>query len=169
MTVRNHLTISNAIKILFNLLFSSYSLVFSQLNTLHFLIHPLVAYFTLNNLQPNIVQAKTTTMKQFSLTLLSCLILLASHSQTTVTLTADKDNTIYSESNTLSNGAGANFFAGVTNNAAKRRALVHFDLSSIPAGATITSATLNLYVNKLASSSAGVNLYKLTQSFGGFF
>lgn len=86
--------------------------------------------------------------------------------QTTVTLTADRDNTIYSESNNTSNGAGQNIFAGVTNRSAIRRALLHFDLSSVPAGSVISSATLTLFADRLAGNSQGIAVHKLTNNWG---
>ena len=69
----------------------------------------------------------------------------AAHAQqTTVSLTAVADNTMYSESGNVSNGAGTFCFTGRTNNGDIRRALVRFDLSSIPAGSTIDSVSLAL-------------------------
>jgi hypothetical protein len=58
-----------------------------------------------------------------------------------VTVPPLKDNTIYGESNDLSNGAGTSLFAGVTAMSAIRRALLAFDVAgTLPAGSTITSA-----------------------------
>jgi hypothetical protein len=73
--------------------------------------------------------------------------------QTTLTFTPSKDNTIYEISNASSNGAGLSIFAGNDNflgNAIgrKRRGLMYFDLSSIPANATITNVSLQLFVNR---------------------
>ena len=50
----------------------------------------------------------------------------------------------------------------------KRRGLLHFDLSSLPADAIIATASLNIFVNKLAPGSAGqpVEAYKLTSNWG---
>lgn len=86
--------------------------------------------------------------------------------QTTVTITADKDNTIYSESGNTSNGAGQNIFAGATGGGNVRRALIRFDLSSIPSGATVTAVTVTLNCNRLAASAAGVRLHRLTADWG---
>jgi hypothetical protein len=100
---------------------------------------------------------------------LLCLLLLAfkiSNSQTTVTITADKDNTIFANSNTLSNGAGTDFFAGVTGpQGGVRRALIHFNLSSIPPRSTITSATLTLSADK-QSGAGGVSFYRVSKDWG---
>jgi hypothetical protein len=99
---------------------------------------------------------------------LSCALALycLSMAQTTTTLTADMDNTIYSESINNSNGAGQNFFAGRTKDAFTRRALLHFNLSGIPANATVSSVTITLYNNKQAANSAGIVLNKLSNSWG---
>jgi hypothetical protein len=49
--------------------------------------------------------------------------------QTTVVLTADKDNTLYeSPTGSLSNGAGSYLFGGVTGQPGIRRTLVHFNV-----------------------------------------
>lgn len=107
-------------------------------------------------------------MGKIYLLLLCIFCCVSSFSQTTVTLTADRDNTIYSENGALSNGSGSFLFAGRTNQAQPgiRRALVHFDLSGIPATATITSATLRLLCNKTAAASAGIAVHALTAAWG---
>jgi hypothetical protein len=88
--------------------------------------------------------------------------------QTTIMFTPSKDNSIYSE-NTNSNAEG-NLYAGragATAGGATRRALLRFDLTSIPAGATIISASLNLTKNKGgASTSNPSNLHKLSADWG---
>ncbi len=87
-----------------------------------------------------------------------------------VTIVASKDNTMFQEAEN-SNGIGANFFAGNTNfgvgNA--RRALLQFQLTGIiPAGSTITSVSLQLFCNKVPSSSpvTDVKLHKLSAAWG---
>lgn len=69
--------------------------------------------------------------------------------QTTVNITADKDNTLYeSTSGNLSNGVGVHTFFGNTNNNQIRRTVLHFDLSTLPPNAVISNATLTIQVNK---------------------
>lgn len=77
----------------------------------------------------------------------------AADAQTSVTIEADRDATLYfSVTGDLANGAGTALFAGMTGQPAARRALLHFDLAAnVPAGARIVAATLDLHV--LASSS----------------
>ncbi len=62
---------------------------------------------------------------------------------------ADRDNTLYETTDgSLSNGSGEHLFAGTTNGGSRRRTLVHFDLSAIPAGARIRSVRLTLNISK---------------------
>ncbi len=84
----------------------------------------------------------------------------------TVSLTPAKDNSMYSE-NLNSSGIGQ-LFSGTTCSTNARRALLQFDLSSVPISATIISVTLTLNVNNV-SPGAGTdtyNLYALTTDFG---
>ncbi len=87
-----------------------------------------------------------------------------------VTLQAVKDNTIYSESDS-SYGAGVCLQVGRPgltrpNQILIRRALVQFDLSSIPAGSQIASARLDLF--RLAPGGPGnrLRVFRLLQEWG---
>src|SRR5512134_3433776 len=76
----------------------------------------------------------------------------------TVELTPVRDNTIFQGQTTggpadnfedNSCGAGTSVYSGRTNDNFSRRALLRFDIAaSIPAGATITSATLTMVVTR---------------------
>jgi hypothetical protein len=106
---------------------------------------------------------------QLFFTLLLPCMAFAQGSQT-VSITPAKDNTLFQEQEN-SNGLGANFFAGNTNigvgNA--RRGLLYFQLNGvIPAGSTITSVSLQLYCNKVPSSSpvTDMKLHKLLAAWG---
>ena len=71
---------------------------------------------------------------------------------------ASKDNTLYqSTTGSLSNGQGIFFFAGRTNETSNflRRGLVAFNLSSIPSNATVTAASLNLFLVKMGPVAPG--------------
>ncbi len=106
-------------------------------------------------------------MKKHYSTLFSLLFLICSTTTAqTVVLNAVTDNTIYSEFTNNSNGAGENFTAGVICTGPLRRGLIKFDLSSIPAGATITSASLKLVVNKTVSGAANMSLHRLNEAWG---
>jgi hypothetical protein len=103
--------------------------------------------------------------------LVAALALLLSPSQeakaVTVTLEALKDNTMYSESGSESNGAGDHFFAGRTNTDSLRRALIAFPIAdSIPECATITGVTLTLHMSRTTSGSQAVDLHRLLADWG---
>jgi len=85
--------------------------------------------------------------------------------QTTVTLAASKDNTIFSEGS-KSNGTGIYLFAGRTEAKTNgvRRALVQFDVSGIPANATITDVKLQLTGSKQAAN--GIKAHRVTTVWG---
>jgi hypothetical protein len=71
-----------------------------------------------------------------------------------VAITANKDNTIFAESDTLSNGAGYHFFVGTNGLGDARRGLLAFDVSSsVPSGATIDSVALVLKMSKTVLAS----------------
>jgi len=85
------------------------------------------------------------------------------------TLSADRDNTLYQTTDgSQSNGAGANLIVGVGASLNdKRRATVRFDISSIPVNATITSATLRLFLTASQDTAARLTtVNKLLSSWG---
>lgn len=87
-----------------------------------------------------------------------------------VTITPSQDNTLYqSPSGSLSNGTGQFLFSGRTKQAsnALRRTVLQFDVAgNVPAGATITGATLTLTMNKGTGVSHAHSLFVLTQAWG---
>lgn len=85
---------------------------------------------------------------------------------TVVRLQAAKDNTIFAENSELSNGIGTSLFAGETSVGQIRRGLIAFDLSSIPAGATINSATLTMRMSRTTTGSEPVELHFALSSWG---
>ncbi len=83
-----------------------------------------------------------------------------------------KDNSIFSElgplGEELSNGTG-NLFAGRTGAGENRRSLLKFDVSSIPPGSAVISATLQMNVNATDAANLGASnfdLFKLRQDWG---
>jgi hypothetical protein len=88
---------------------------------------------------------------------------------TTVTLNPAADNTIFQIPATNSDGHGAGLYAGETEKGdGARRALLRFDVaSSIPAGAHIDSATLQLHVSQnLNNGPWNFGVYLLQASWG---
>jgi hypothetical protein len=99
--------------------------------------------------------------KTLLLTSAAFLFSLCSIAQTTVSIPAAKDNTLYENANgDLSNGVGSHLFAGQTQNNGVRRALIQFDLSSLPGGAVIDTVVLALNINKV-NGAAGTDSLKL--------
>ena len=64
------------------------------------------------------------------------LVIPGVEAQSSISLVAEKDNTILSEFTNNSNGSGSFLFTGTTNTMGHRRALLYFNLEdTIPAGA----------------------------------
>ncbi len=84
--------------------------------------------------------------------LLACVALLGAMSAArgdVIVLDAVADATMYSSNDTGGNGSGEFFFAGRTNVATLRRALIRFDVvASIPVGSVIESVELRLYMSR---------------------
>lgn len=89
-------------------------------------------------------------------------------SQEVKTLKPSKDNTIFSESE---NSAGlGQLYAGKTCQSDVRRALIQFDVSSIPPTAEIIEVTLKIDINKVnpraSTTDDSYNLHTLTKKWG---
>jgi hypothetical protein len=111
-------------------------------------------------------------MLAISLVWLGCLTTVPARADV-VKLAPSGDNTLYSESGELSNGAGEFVFAGRTSLSNIRRALLAFDIAKhIPAGSTIRSVTLSLHVSQSPGRAGGPTLpqsfvlHRLTVSWG---
>src|SRR5438445_12464476 len=86
---------------------------------------------------------------------------------TTVMLTPVADATLFQSESGNSDGGGSTLFAGETNSAGARRALLKFDIASkVPAGSTITSVTLQLNAVKVHGIAEPFELHLLTASWG---
>lgn len=87
----------------------------------------------------------------------------------TVSLVPVADATIYEESSpaATANGAGEFLLAGRTNQAAnsRRHSLLRFDLSALPVGATISSATLRLHLIAVNTADTSISLHRLTTAW----
>jgi hypothetical protein len=80
------------------------------------------------------------------------------------------DNTLYENATgAVSNGAGQAMFAGrnAQSSNSRRRGLVRFDVGSlVPAGATITGATLRLYQDSANTEPRGVTVHRVLEGWG---
>jgi hypothetical protein len=84
-----------------------------------------------------------------------------------VTATPQSDNTLYAESDTLSNGAGQRFFAGRSGQNFTRRALIKFNLSGlIPAGATVDSVVMRLNLAQTSSGTQTLRIHRVLADWG---
>jgi hypothetical protein len=84
-----------------------------------------------------------------------------------VLLAPTQDNTLYEDPlGTLSNGAGQYLFAGMAANGQIRRALVQFDLNSIPAGSQVTGVSLTLHMSRSIASPLPMTLHRVTTPWG---
>ena len=126
--------------------------------------------FYLSSKEPaGYLQGTFPTMKTTALIFAAFLGFTALSSRaTTVTLDAVEDNTIFSETFAqLSNGQGPFLYSGRNANDNLRRALLSFDLSAIPAGSTITSATLTLAMDRTPTNDAfDFSLHRLLENWG---
>jgi hypothetical protein len=107
----------------------------------------------------------------FTLSLFS--MAMASAHADVLTIGASHDTTIFQNNVNNSSGGGPGLFAGTNGTSSPRRALISFDLSGIPAGATIDSVQLTLTVGQIAGSggSGGMNtetigLFAITSPWG---
>ncbi len=85
-----------------------------------------------------------------------------------VAIPASADNTLFvSPSGHLSNGVGDYLFAGTSFAEETRRALIKFDIAAaVPAGATITGASLQLHMSRTPAGSEPVALHRVLADWG---
>lgn len=91
--------------------------------------------------------------------------------ETSLTLTATKDNTIYEPLIGVigenSNGQGAFIFAGNNDGGFARRALIAFDLGEqIPAEAIILEATLTMYMSRTRGPEETIEVHRVLRDWG---
>jgi hypothetical protein len=81
-----------------------------------------------------------------------------------------KDASIFQNNVDNSNGAGPGMFAGTNGTSSPRRGLIEFNIAAkVPAGATITSVQLEMFLGQTAGGGAGsfdIQLHKLTSNWG---
>ncbi len=106
-------------------------------------------------------------MTRSALTLTAILALAPQSKADVVTITPTQDNSIYSESGTLSNGAGTFLFTGQNSFGNRRRALLRFEIvGSVPAGATIHSVELVLHVSNSVSGPLPASVHRVLVGWG---
>jgi len=124
----------------------------------------MLAYFHINSL---IFDRHGVTMHLISFILLAFFYPLVSFAQTS-TLTSIKDATLIQEiTPELATGSSEFIFVGrIQRDLAIRRGLVQFDLSTIPANATIQSVVLKLFVVKGRADTMDLKVHRVTNSWG---
>jgi uncharacterized repeat protein (TIGR01451 family) len=88
---------------------------------------------------------------------------------TVVSLAPRADDTLYQDpAGQLSNGAGQHFYVGDTAQAANgiRRGILAFDLSAVPAGSVIHSATLMLHMSLTKGGAQDVTVHRTLRNWG---
>ncbi|HSH39164.1 MAG TPA: PQQ-dependent sugar dehydrogenase [Chthoniobacterales bacterium] len=93
-----------------------------------------------------------------------------SASAETVSVGASKDNTLYEDAGgQVSNGQGIYLFTGKTGfrgGSELRRGLVAFDLTSIPANATVTAVTFAMFDSSFIAKAVNISLHKVARDWG---
>ncbi|MEL6941672.1 MAG: DNRLRE domain-containing protein, partial [Bacteroidota bacterium] len=106
-------------------------------------------------------------LRLFFLFIVGCFIKINLSAQSVLVLQPVQDNTLYeSPDGALSNGAGNHLFAGKTGIGTIRRALIQFDLSSLPSNAIIQDVSLEMNVSKSAGATTDVRLYIVRTAWG---
>lgn len=106
-------------------------------------------------------------MRALCLAAAAAFVLSAPASGVVVNLGASQDNTLFEDpAGSLSSGAGQWLFAGYTAQNAKRRGLLGFNLSTIPAGSTINSVRLTLHMSRTITATELITLHEVTSSWG---
>lgn len=111
--------------------------------------------------------SSTRTVHRLVAILLTLVVSQALNAET-LTIEASKDNTLYEDtSGALSNGAGDYLFVGRTVSNGVRRAVLGFsDLGDIPAGSTIDSVRLHLFLSKERSAATLMTVSRLQADWG---
>ena len=112
----------------------------------------------------------SSVTKSLGFFIVSCLMVTSGSAfAQTVQLISDRDNTLYqSDTGERSNGSGDFLFAGRSAQSGNsfRRGLLHFDLSSIPAGSTINNVQLDLTSGTQTNGTRTFTLHRLNADWG---
>ena len=114
---------------------------------------------------PRMPRMNTALPLLLSLILVSPLV--AGEPTLTMTFEPSKDNTLFEDvTGGTSNGAGQQLFVGKTGQGDIRRALLAFDISALPSGSTVISATVSLDMNKTTNGAQDIELRAVTSDWG---
>lgn len=119
---------------------------------------------------PGRIASRWTPQFVLGITLVAAGALASNAGAAVVGIVSGRDNTLYeSSTGAISNGAGSSFFAGRTAQASNsiRRGLLWFDVAgNIPAGATITAATLRLSMSASNAGATSVGVHRVAADWG---
>lgn len=113
----------------------------------------------------------TSNLAKLSLAATTLALCASIQAQTTVTISTDKDTTLYEEaSGNLANGGGDSIFCGVVGfngGFGKRRALMHFDIAGqIPSGSRILAVQFDAFVaQSTAFLAIPTDVHRVTQDW----
>lgn len=85
---------------------------------------------------------------------------------TTLVIQAASDNSLFSASDSLSDGAGPHLWVGQTAGGVNLRALVRFDLSAVPPDQVVVAARLRIYMSRTISPGREIVVRRLLASWG---
>jgi hypothetical protein len=83
-------------------------------------------------------------------------------------IVASADTSLFEDNGDFGNGAGSLFIGNIASGS-PRHTLLRFDLGALPAGATVTAASVRFYINRAAIGSGAAEsaaLYRLTAAWG---
>ena len=83
-----------------------------------------------------------------------------------VVLPCSRNNTLIETGGDVSNGKGDGIYSGLTLRSGIRRGLIRFDLTSIPAGSTITSTSLELTLIQTTGPDGPATLHRVLADWG---
>lgn len=103
-----------------------------------------------------------------ALALFACVALFAPNGRADVfAIAAARDNTLYANTVSASNGAGESFFTGGNTMSGLRRSVIAFDVAgAIPAGSTITNVELRLTMTMTMAGPLAVDIHRATSNWG---
>lgn len=85
----------------------------------------------------------------------------------TVEIVSERDSVLYETADgSLANSLGRYLYVGNQNSGNRRRSLLYFDLSQIPAGAMVVDAQVRLFCNSSQGSATAVTLRRLLSDWG---
>ncbi|AKT43655.1 DNRLRE domain-containing protein [Chondromyces crocatus] len=90
---------------------------------------------------------------------------LSSEGSVCITRPASQDAVIRADAAAFNDGATEQLSTGISSSSGRRRTLLQFDLSSVPAGATVVNSTMGIYQVYRDGAAATVNVHQVTAAW----